>query len=119
MNKILDVVEDIKQNITDNQYKTILDSLMEINKIPVLYTNHKNNKFICLLQWLDTKLEITNSADDKIKQNELYKFIIINFYFYNYYANIDFVKQVLKIFFMHPTKEQDHNQVFKYVKYIT
>jgi hypothetical protein len=32
MNKILDVVEDIKQNITDNQYKTIMESLMEINK---------------------------------------------------------------------------------------
>ena len=30
MNKILDVVEDIKQNITDNQYKTIMDSLIEI-----------------------------------------------------------------------------------------
>ena len=30
MNKILDVVEDIKQNITDNQYKTIMDSLMKI-----------------------------------------------------------------------------------------
>ena len=33
MNKILDVMEDIKQNITDNQYKIIMDSLMEINKI--------------------------------------------------------------------------------------
>ena len=33
MNKILAVVEDIKQNITDNQYKTIMESLMEINKI--------------------------------------------------------------------------------------
>ena len=30
MNKILDVIEDIKQNITDNQYKIIMDSLMEI-----------------------------------------------------------------------------------------
>ncbi len=30
MNKILNVVEDIKQNITDNQYKIIMDSLMEI-----------------------------------------------------------------------------------------
>ena len=30
MNKILDVVEDIKENITDNQYKIIMDSLMEI-----------------------------------------------------------------------------------------
>ena len=33
MNKILDVVEDIKQNITDNQYKLIMDSLMEVHKI--------------------------------------------------------------------------------------
>ena len=30
MNKILDVMEDIKQNITDKEYKTIMDSLMEI-----------------------------------------------------------------------------------------
>ena len=94
-----------------------MDSLMEINKIPALYTNHKNNNFICLLQWLDTKIIITEDVNDKIKRNELYKFIIINFYYYNYYANIDFVKQVLKIFFMHPRKEQDHNQVFKHVKY--
>jgi hypothetical protein len=33
MNQILDVVEDIKQNITDYQYKKIMDSLMEINQI--------------------------------------------------------------------------------------
>ena len=30
MNKILDVVEDIKQNIKDNQYKIIINSLIEI-----------------------------------------------------------------------------------------
>ena len=30
MNKISDVMEDIKQNITDKQYKIIMDSLMEI-----------------------------------------------------------------------------------------
>jgi hypothetical protein len=32
MNKNLDVVEDTKQNITDNQYKSIMDSLMETRK---------------------------------------------------------------------------------------
>jgi len=32
MNKILDVVEDIKQNITEDQYKTIMESLMDIEK---------------------------------------------------------------------------------------
>ncbi len=50
MNKILDVAEDIKENITDNQYKTIMDSLMKINdaKLPLLTNNHKLNKIICL-----------------------------------------------------------------------
>ena len=37
MNKILAVVEDIKQKITDNEYKIIMDSLMEINKILLIY----------------------------------------------------------------------------------
>ncbi len=32
MNKILDVMENVKQNITDNEYKIIMDSLMEINE---------------------------------------------------------------------------------------
>ena len=30
MDKILNVMEDVKQNITDSQYKIIMDSLMEI-----------------------------------------------------------------------------------------
>jgi hypothetical protein len=30
MDKILDVMEDVKQNITDNQYIIIMDSLMKI-----------------------------------------------------------------------------------------
>ena len=32
MDKILDVMEDIKQKITDNEYKIIMDSLKEIHK---------------------------------------------------------------------------------------
>ena len=32
MNKILNAMEDIKQNIKDNEYKIIMDSLMEIKK---------------------------------------------------------------------------------------
>ena len=49
MNKILDVMEDIKQNITDNQYKIIMDSLMEIKngkekeeRVTRLYYSRKN-----------------------------------------------------------------------------
>ncbi len=55
MNKILDVMENIKQNITDNQYKIIMDSLMEIHKtnnncnlLPLLSVNQKLNKFVSL-----------------------------------------------------------------------
>ena len=38
-----EIVEDIKQNITDNQYKTTMESLMAINKDPIIYDNHKSN----------------------------------------------------------------------------
>ena len=48
MNKMVDIMEDIKQKITDNEYKTIVDSLMEIYKTPLVYENQKSNKFICL-----------------------------------------------------------------------
>ena len=70
MNKILDVVKDIKQKITDNEYKTIMDSLMEINKISklkLLNQNQERNKFVCLFNWLDTKLEITEYKNDCIR----------------------------------------------------
>jgi hypothetical protein len=33
MKSVLDVMQDIKQDITDNEYKTIMDSLMKIHKI--------------------------------------------------------------------------------------
>ena len=100
MNKNLNVMEDIKQKITDNEYKTIMDSLMEINKTPFAYD--KSNKFICFFQWLDTKLVITDSYDDHINRSDLYTFIISEYFNNLYFNNIDFVKHVLKIFFLHP-----------------
>ena len=117
MNKILNVMEDIKQNITDNQYKTIMDSLMAINKDPIIYKNHENNKFLCLLKWLDTKLQLTDCSCDSIKRNELYKFVITE-YFNDVYQNKDFVKQVVNIFFFMHEKEKGHSNLdFYYVKY--
>ena len=114
MNKILDVVEDIKQNITDNQYKIIMDSLMEIHKTPLM---NDHNEFVCFSRWLNTKLKKTDNINNIIKRNELYNFIISEYFNDVYYENIDFVKQVLKRFFMHPTKEQDNNYYFVYVEY--
>ena len=117
MNKILDVMEDIKQNITDNQYKIIMDSLMAINKDPIIYKNHKSKEFIWLLEWLDTKLEITDTCRDSIKRNELYKFIITEYFNDVYFQNEDFVKQVVKIFFFMHERKGHSNLYFYYVKY--
>ncbi len=83
MNKILDVVGDIKRNITDNQYKTTMESLMEIsntNELPFLTINHKLNKIICLFNWLDTKLKITDREDNYIKKTDLQKYVIDNYF---------------------------------------
>ncbi len=96
MNTILDVVEDIKQNITDNQYKTIMESLMEVNKTNNQYKSimeslensiQERNKFMSLFNWLDTKLEITDNAYSCIKRSNLHIFVITN-YFDNRYNEI-------------------------------
>ena len=51
MDKILDVMEDVKQNITDNEYKIIMESLMKIKNekekekvIEVKYTGQYTQK---------------------------------------------------------------------------
>ena len=110
MNKILDVVEDIKQKLTDSECKTIMDSLMEVYKISnfkILNENQEHNKFFCLFNWLDTKLEITEHKKDCIKQGELETYIINNYFDYRYYENIDFVNQILKIYFMFSKTKQN------------
>ena len=103
MNKILDIVEDIKQNITDNQYKTIMESLMEMNndgnKLSFLTSNYKLNKIICLFNWLDTNLKIIDNEYICIKRTDLQKYVISNYFDNCYYQNIDLVKQFLKNYF--------------------
>ena len=120
MNKILDVVEDIKQNITDNQYKTIMESLMEINntnKLPLTNNNPKLNKIIYLFNWLDTKLIITDMYFHCIKKIDLHKYVINNYFDNNYYENIDAVKQFLKMYFSYSTEKQDNSYEYQFVKY--
>jgi hypothetical protein len=121
MDKILDIVEDIKQNITDNQYKTIMESLMEINnngnKLPLLTNNHKLNKIVCLFNWLDTKLKINDDTYSCISKTHLQKYVITNYFNICYYENIDLVKQLLKNYFKFSRKEQEYKQDYKYVEY--
>ena len=54
MDKILDVMDDIKQNITDNEYKIIMDSLMEIHK------NKEDNEVIINLKRECNNLKTNN-----------------------------------------------------------
>ena len=120
MNKILDVMEDIKQNITDNQYKTIMESLMEMNNtnnLSFLTSNYKLNKIICLFSWLDTKLQITDREYSCIKKTDLQKYVITNYFDNCYYQNIDLVKHFLEIYFKFTTKEQEYKNKYQYVKY--
>ena len=121
MNKILDVVEDIKQNITDNQYKIIMESLMKINndgnQLAFLTSNYKLNKNICLFNWLDTKLQITDREYACIKKTDLQKYVITNYFDNCYYQNIDLVKQLLETYFKFSTKEQEYKHDYRYVKY--
>ena len=121
MNKILDVMEDIKQNITDNQYKIIMESLMKINndgnQLAFLTSNYKLNKIICLFNWLDTKLQITDHEYACIKKTDLQKYVITNYFDNCYYQNIDLVKQLLETYFKFSTKEQEYKNKYQYVKY--
>ena len=113
MNKILDVVEDIKNKLTDNEYKTIMDSLMEINKIETKNKNIKSTSFKCitLMNWLDSKLELEPEDYNQIKKTELQEFIIKNLYDYKYYENIDFVKKVLELYFFRIPKKTSFNSI--------
>ena len=95
MNEILDVMEYIKQNITDNQYKTIMDALKEIYNIKDYES--LSFKYVSLINWLDTKLDF--NTNEQIKMKELHQYIIINFYKDRYFSNIDFVKKALELYF--------------------
>ena len=97
-----------------------MEELMEINntdKLPLLTNNHKLNKIICLFNWFDTKLKITDSQYACINKTDLQKYVIINYFDYCYYQNIDLVKQILKIYFTFSTKAQEYKNEYQYVKY--
>jgi hypothetical protein len=74
MDKILDVMEDVKQNITDSQYKIIMDSLMEINKEkgqekkPLYYTQKEFDEMTKVMVKLsiDIFFEYTDDENDVV-----------------------------------------------------
>jgi hypothetical protein len=87
------------------------------NGVQLLQGNQKRNEFVSMFNWLDTKLEITENEYKSIKKTDLQKYIITNYFENRYYQNIDFVKQILKIYITFSTKEQHENLHYQYIKY--
>jgi len=121
MNKILDVVEDIKNKLTDNEYKTIMDSLMEVHKIENKNINIKGFVFKCftLMNWLDSKLifQLDTDTHKQIKKTKLEEYIIKRLYDNRYYENIDFVRKVLELYLFQIPKKQTSKLYYCHVDF--
>ena len=121
MNKILDVVEDIKQNITDNQYKIIMDSLMEVHNIENKNISIKGFVFKCftLMNWLHSKLifQLDTDTHKQIKKTKLEEYIIKRLYDNRYYENIDFVRKVLELYLFQIPKKQTSKLYYYHVDF--
>ena len=119
MDKILDVMEDIKQNITDNQYKLIMDSLMEVHKIENKNINVNSFVYKCftLMNWLDSKLkfQLDTETHKQIKKTKLEEYIIKRYYDSRYYENIDFVRKVLELYLLQIPKKQTSKLYYYHV----
>ena len=122
MNKILDVVEDIKQNITDDEYKIIMDSLMEINKEkgqekkPLYYTQKEFDEMTKVVIKLSIEFffEYTNDEQDAIWLDSIKRLIESKLFSYNIVlSGDDLEKHILKIF-----KEKNLMRIGDFIKKI-
>jgi predicted house-cleaning noncanonical NTP pyrophosphatase (MazG superfamily) len=107
MDKILNVMEDVKQNITDSQYKIIMDSLMEINKEkgqekkPLYYTQKEFDEMTKVVIKLSIEFffEYTNDEQDAIWLDSIKRLIESKLFSYNIVlSGDDLEKHILKIF---------------------
>jgi hypothetical protein len=81
MDKILDVMEDVKQNITDNQYKIIMESLMKIRNekekeervTSLYYTQNEFDEMTKVMVKLTIKqfFEYTDDENDVVWLNSI------------------------------------------------
>lgn len=117
MEQILETMEDIKQNIKDNEYKTIMDGLMKIN----IKKDEKKEPVECLykmdqlLKWLNTKIEFTNDRFDTIPKKELKQFIIKQFYNDIKRENIKTVSNALYFYF---PNDRRYTNRYSHVRFI-
>ena len=96
MDKILDVMEDVKQNITDNEYKIIMESLMKIKNekekeklIEVKYTGQYTQKEfdemtkVMLKLSIDICFEYTDDENDAVWLDSIKRFTETKLHSYN------------------------------------
>ena len=70
-------------------------------KLKLSHENNERDSFVCLFNWLDTKLEITEDKSNCIDKERLEKHIVFHYFeFFEYQnfnsKNVDFVKKGFK-----------------------
>ena len=130
MNKILNVMEDIKQNITDNEYKIIMESLMKIKNenerekekdervIRQYYTQKEFNEMtkVMLKLSIDICFEYTDDENDVVRLDSIKRFTETKLHSYNigFSGNKleDYLFQILQ-----ENKTIIHDQHIRKIKY--
>ena len=130
MNKILNVMEDIKQNITDNEYKIIMESLMEIKNenerekekdervTRKYYTQKEFNEMTKIMVKLTINqfFEYTDNENDTIWIDSIKRLVESNLekHKIGFSGNTfeDYLFEILK-----ENKTIEHNQIIKKIKF--
>ena len=130
MDKILDVMEDIKQNITDNEYKIIMESLMEIKNenerekekdervTRKYYTQKEFNEMTKVMVKLTINqfFEYTDNENDTIWIDSIKRLVESNLekHKIGFSGNTfeDYLFEILK-----ENKTIEHNQIIKKIKF--
>ncbi len=72
---IYEVIEDIKETITDNQYKIVMDNLMVLNKIKIdknVYVLNKYKYYERLFNFINSFYIRETTVRDKISVRDIY-----------------------------------------------
>ncbi len=101
-NDVLNIICDYVKNDKGNKLPLLSES-----QFLLVNGNEERNKSVCLFNWLDKKLKITEDRRNCIEKTKLERYVTANYFKIWHYENIDFAKKVLKVYFMFSTKEQD------------
>ena len=101
--KISEIIEDIKEDIKDNQYKMVMDSLMRLNNekvVTIIKTSDETPKLmakIILKMIIDTYFEYTGNENDVVWIETIHRFVAHKLCKYNLEYNNEINHQILDI----------------------